>query len=178
MKLWNNGQKESKMSNDIKSSSDQLNYWDNILDEYETKLGVPKYTENLFSSTELNEYLTMNRDVLEKLTPEDCAQISYRLGQFAFYIQRTINRELARYNWAEESIKEVIADEINNYKGYGYIEKSAQAIKHNDKANSLNKIKKYAKQRADRLYFIAGSIKNLADIILSIQKTKVKHHGT
>lgn len=117
----------------------------------------------------------MSRDQLEKLTPEDCAQISYRLGQFSFHVQRTINREIARVNWADETIKEVIADEINNYKGYGYIEKSLQAIKHNEKATSLNKIKKYAKQRSDRLVYLANSINNLSSIMLSIQKTKIKH---
>jgi hypothetical protein len=115
----------------------------------------------------------MNRDNLERLTPEDCAQIAYRLGQFSFHVQRTLNREMARVNWSEETIKEVIADEVNNYKGYGYIEKSLQAIKNNDKASSLNKIKKYAKQRSDRLQYLAGNIKNLSDILLSIQKIKV-----
>lgn len=158
-----------------KNSSEQVNYWDNILDEYENALGLPTYSPQILPETELNEYLTMNRSSLEKLSPEDCAQISYRLGQFSFHIQRTLNRENARYNWAEESIKEVIADEINNYKGYGYLEKSTQAIKHNDKANNLNKIKKYAKQRLDRLTYIASSVKNLSDILLSIQKMKVKH---
>jgi hypothetical protein len=97
------------------------------------------------------------------------------LAQFAFHVQRSLNREIARYNWSDESIKEAIADDINNYKGYGYVEKAFQAIKHNDKANSLNSIKKYAKQRMDRLSYIANSIKNLSDIILAVQKTKVKH---
>ena len=123
----------------------------------------------------MNSYLNMTRDEIEKLGPEDCAQISYRLSQFGFYLQRSLNREIARHNWSEESIKEAIADEINNYKGYGYIEKSLQAIKHNDKASALNNIKKYAKQRMDRLSYLANSIKNLSDILLSIQKTKVKH---
>jgi hypothetical protein len=117
----------------------------------------------------------MTRDEVEKLTPEDCAQIAYRFSQFAFYVQRSVNREIARYNWADENIKETIADEKNNYKGYGYIEKSLQAIKHNDKASSLNSIKKYAKQRIDRLSYIANNIKNLSEVILSVQKTKVKH---
>lgn len=162
----------------IQTTSDQVGYWDNILDEYEQGLGLPKYAADTFADSELNTYLTMDRSSIEKLSPEDCAQISYRLGQFAFHIQRTANRETARLNWAEESMKEVIADELNNYKGYGYAEKSAQAIKHNDKANSLNKIKKYAKQRSDRLYFLAASIKNLSDILISIQRTKVKHHGS
>ena len=158
-----------------KTSKEEVKYWDDILDEYEQSLGLNLYKNDALPEIELNEYLTMNRDILEKVTPEDCAQIAYRLAQFCFHIQRTINREIARYNWAEEIIKEAIADELNNYKGYGYIEKSIQAIKHNDKAQSLNKIKNYAKQRSDRLSYLANSIKNLSDVILSIQKSKVQH---
>lgn len=158
-----------------KSSKEEVKYWDDILDEYEKSIGLSVYSADILPATELNEYLTMNRNVLEKLSPEDCAQISYRLAQFSFHIQRTLNREIARYNWAEENIKEIIADEINNYKGYGYVEKSIQAIKHNEKAQSLNNIKKFAKQRSDRLSYIANGVKNLSDILISIQKNKVKH---
>lgn len=159
-----------------KTSKDEVKYWDDILDEYENSIGLGKYSDVVgFSEAELNNYFSMNRDALEKLGPEDCAQISYRLAQYAFFLQRTLNREIARCNWADTSIKESIADEINNYKGYGYIEKSLQAIKHNDKASSLNKIRKYAQQRMDRLSYLANSVKNLSDILLSIQRTKVKH---
>lgn len=160
-----------------KSSKEELQEWDNILDEYESTIGLPKYVSTTLPETELNQYLTMNRDEIERLNPEDCAQISYRLGQFSFHIQRTINRELARLNWSEDNIKVVIADEINNYKGYGFVEKSLQAIKHNDRASALNKIKIFAKQRSDRLSYLANSIKNLSDILLSIQKTKMVKHG-
>lgn len=158
-----------------RTTKEEVQYWDSILDEYENSLGLSKYTASFLPESELNTYLSMNREQLEKLSPEDCAQIAYRLAQFAFHMQRTINRELARHSWAEESIKEVIADEINNYKGYGYIEKAGQAIKHNDKASGLNNIKKYAKQRIDRLSYLANNLKHLSDIILSVQKTKVKH---
>jgi hypothetical protein len=159
----------------IRTTKEDVKYWDDILDQYEQSIGLPLYKDDSMLSEELNTYLTMNRDAIEKLGPEDCAQIAYRLAQYSFHVQRTVNRELARYNWAEECMKETIADELNNYKGYGYIEKSTQAIKHNDKAQSLNKIKNYAKQRSDRLSYLANSIKNLSDIILSIQKTKVKY---
>lgn len=155
------------------NTKEQVESWDSILDEYEQTIGFEKYKSDLFPEAELQQYLVMNRDDLERLTPEDCAQIAYRLGQFSFHVQRTLNREIARVNWSEETIKDVIADEVNNYKGYGYIEKSLQAIKNNDKAASLNKIKKYAKQRSDRLQYLAGNIKNLSDILLSIQKIKI-----
>jgi hypothetical protein len=158
-----------------KTSKEELKHWDDVLDEYEKSIGLSSYRNDLLPEAELNEYLTMNRSTLEKLGPEDCAQISYRLGQFSFHIQRTINREIARYNWADETVKETIADEINNYKGYGYVEKAGQAIKHNEKAHSLNNIKKFAKQRSDRLSYLANGIKNLSDILISIQRNKVKN---
>jgi len=161
--------------NSTMNTKEQVNEWDKVLDEYEQGIGISKYVSNSLPEDELNVYFQMSRDQIEKLTPDDCGQIAYRLGQFALHIQRSINRELARMNWAEETIKEVIADEVNEYKGYGYIEKSIQAIKHNERALSLNKIKKYAKQRSDRLQYIANSIKNLSDIMLSISRTKVKH---
>ncbi len=157
------------------NTKEQVNEWDRVLDEYEKSIGIGLYKPDCFSEEELNTYFQMSRDELEKTTPEVCGEIAYRLGQFAFHIQRSINRELSRLNWADETIKEIIADELNNYKGYGYVEKSLQAIKHNEKALSLNKIKKYAKQRSDRLQYLANSIKHLSDIMLSIQKTKVKH---
>lgn len=160
-----------------KTSKEELQDWDRILDEYESSIGLPKYNPGILPEEELSKYLSMNRDELEKFTPEDCGQISYRLTQFSLHIQRTINREIARANWAEENIKVTIADDINSYKGYGYIEKSYQAIKHNEKANSLNKIKTYAKQRVDRLSYIANSIKNLSDILIAIQKIKMVKHG-
>lgn len=162
-------------NNKSMTAKDEISYWDNILDEYENSIGLPKYKSSVLSEDELNKYLTMSRDEIEKLTPEDCGQIAYRLSQFSFHTQRTINREQARFDWAEDTIKSTIADEINSYKGYGYIEKSSQAIKHNDKANAIDKIKKYAKQRLNRLSYLATSINNMSNILLNIQKLKVKN---
>lgn len=155
-----------------KTSKEEIAYWDQILDSYEKNLGLPTYNSQVMPEDELQNYLIMNREVLESMTPEDCIQIAYRMGQFSFHVQRTLNREIARHNWAEETLKEVIADEINNYKGYGYLEKSIQAIKHNEKATALNNIKKYAKQRMDRLSYIANNIKNLSDIMIMVNKSK------
>ena len=99
-----------------KNSKEQVEYWDKILDQYENSIGLPQYNRDALPEKELNQYLSMNRDELEKLVPQDCGQIAYRISQFVFHLQRTINREIARYNWADEEIKITIADDINNYK--------------------------------------------------------------
>ena len=99
----------------MQTTKEQVEHWDKILDEYESSIGLTKYPEeHSFSKEEFDNYFSMSRDIIEKLTPEDCAQIAYRLAQYYFHIQRTVNRESARYNWAEEVIKETIADELNN----------------------------------------------------------------
>lgn len=160
------------MMNTVKTSKEQVEFWDSVLDDYEKGIGLPNYSNDSLPEEELQQYLTMNRNVLEKLDIVQCAEIAYRIGQYGFHVQRTLNREQARMNWAENEIKITIADEINNYKGYGYIEKSSQAIKHNDKANQLNKIVTFAKQRMDRLTYLSSSLKNLSDILISIQRAK------
>lgn len=157
------------------TAKEDMEKWDSILDDYESGIGLPRYKADNLPEDELQNYLTMDRNAIEKLTSLDCSEISLRLTQFAFHVQRTLNREIARYNWAEDLIKDVIADEVNNYKGYGYLEKSGQAIKHNQKASTLNSIKRYAKQRMDRLSYLANCIKNLSDNIQSIQINKVKN---
>jgi hypothetical protein len=159
----------------MKSAKEEMEKWDTILDEYETSIGFPKYKADGLPEGELQSYLSMDRASIEKLTSIDCSEMSLRLTQFAFHVQRTINREIARYNWADDLIKDVIADELNNYKGYGYIEKAGQAIKHNDKASSLNNIRRYAKQRMDRLSYLANCIKNLSENVQSVQINKVKN---
>jgi len=159
-----------------KTTQEEIQYWDKILDDYEKTLSLPEYGSGCsVPEAEINNYLSMSRNEIEKLNPEDCAQIAYRLSQFGFYLQRSLNREIARHNWAEDTAKMVVSEELNNYKGYGYIEKFYQAVKNNEKASSLHKIQKYAKQRMDRLSYLANNLKNLSDIMLSIQRNKVKN---
>ena len=59
-----------------KTTKEELENWDKVLDEYENRIGMPTYTEEVLPEVELQKYLTMSRDVLEKTTPEDCGQIA------------------------------------------------------------------------------------------------------
>lgn len=72
----------------MQTTKEQVEQWDKVLDEYESSIGLGKYSQtHSFTESELSEYLNMSRDSIEKLTPEDCAQISYRLAQYAFFFK-------------------------------------------------------------------------------------------
>lgn len=155
------------------TAKDQLEKWDKILDEYENSVGLPFFNSRL-ADTETHKFLNMSRNEIEKMSPEDCAQGALILNGLAFHVQRAYNREIARVNWAEASMKEIVASEVHNYKGYSYNERFQQAVKSNEHARSLNKIKRYAQQRADRLSFLSSNLNNRADIFLAVQRSKRK----
>jgi len=144
----------------------------NALDEYEQSLNLPD-VQNPCDKQEIQQYFSMKRDHIEKLSAEDCKQIAYRLSQFAFYIQRIYNREQARMVWATSKLQDVIADNLNNFDKYTKHEMKISLIKKQNKyADSLDNILNYASQREKRLHSLSFSIKNLADIMLANARGK------
>ena len=152
------------------TATEQLVRLDSILDEYESSIGLPSYAAD-FHEPAVHEYMQMDRTSIEKLTLEECAEASLLLGSLSFHVLRSQNREVARVQWAQTSLKSVISGKENQYSG-SWDSQYHQAIKDDDYTMKLLSIKKYAQQRADRLIHIASSIKNLADLFLNLQKAK------
>jgi hypothetical protein len=115
--------------------------------------------------------MALSRDQIEKLTPSECAEAALLLGSLSFHMQRAYNREVARTNWAKQTLKVTIAGREQSYKG-SWESQFNQAVKEDGHARKVMQIQKYAQQRADRLTYLASSIKNISDIFLAVQRTK------
>lgn len=160
----------------LNSTKQQMSMVEEALNEYEEKCGLPQF-KSPCDDAEVNLYFAMPRDAIEKLSHEDCAQVAYRLAQLAFYIQRCLNRENARITWAETNLNKTISKECNQFDKFTKHEMKVELIKQqNSYANSLGKIIDYARQRVDRLTFLAASVKNLSDIMIANQRSKM--YGT
>ena len=154
------------MSGETNSAKEQMEKLDKVLDEYESQCGLP-YVEWNGNEDEFREYLSMPREALEKLTPHDCTQIAYRLGQFAFHLQKQVNRENARVVWAKQRLMELVGQESEQFDKYTKFEvKTALIVKANAHAQALQRIWTYAEQRSTRLTFLSSSLKHLSDILL------------
>jgi hypothetical protein len=148
----------------------RMNKIDEILDEYESSIGLSKFTEKVMDE-DAKKYLSMDRTQIEKLSVQECGEAALMLGGLSFHIQRCWNREMSRVNWAESLLKKTIAGEELQYKG-SWDSQYSQAIKNNDYANDLLKLKNYAKQRADRITYLASSAKNMSDLYKNLQLAK------
>ena len=152
-------------------ASERLEKVDAVLDEYEEGIGLPKFNP-IFHEDSAKKYLQLSRTHIEKLSPNECAEACILLTALAFHIQRSYNREIARVNWAAQTLKTTIAGREQAYKG-SWESQFNQAVKEDGYTSKIDDIKRYAQQRADRLTYLSSSIKNMSDLYLNIQKTKV-----
>ena len=160
---------------DSNTAKDRLSKLDSVLDEYESSLGIPTFT-NDFHDESAKKYLQLSRDQIEKFTPEQCAEAALLLASLSFHLQRSYNREVARVNWADQVLKTIVSGREQQYRG-SWDSQFYQAVKEDGYATKVADIKKYAQQRADRLTYLASSIKNISDIFLSVQRSKAFKHG-
>ena len=152
-------------------ASERLEKVDAVLDEYEESVGLPKFSPS-FHDDSAKKYIQLSRTQIEKLSPIECAEASILLTALAFLVQRSYNREVARVYWANQTLKTTLAGREQAYKG-SWESQFNQAIKEDGYASKIDNIKRYAQQRADRLTYLSSSIKNMSDLYLNIQKTKV-----
>tara|TARA_R110000744_G_scaffold73552_2_gene147250 strand:+ start:2605 stop:3093 length:489 start_codon:yes stop_codon:yes gene_type:complete len=157
------------------TAKERLDQVEAVLDEYEGRLGIGGYSED-FHDQSVKKYMSMPRQQMEKITVEECAEAALLLGGFSFYLQRSYNREVARVNWATSNLKKMISGREGQYKG-SWDSQYYQAVKEDKYATKLDNIKTYAQQRADRLTYLATSVKNLSDLYINLQRSKINRHG-
>ena len=158
------------MGTENKEPIDRMAFLNKKLDEYEVSLGLPLYIEGE-DHNEAKKLLNYNRNQMEQMSIEDCAQAALLLGGLSFYIQRAINRETAVINWADSTLKGLLSGKEVQFKG-SWESQFNQAIKNDDYTNKLHKLRIYAQNRHDRLIYLASSIKNMSDLFVNLQRAK------
>lgn len=157
------------MSGDIKLPKDQLKSLDDILDEYESTIGLPK--KDAYPSME--KYFNPAEDV-SVFTAEQCGEHALALSRYSFFLQRRYNTEVARLNWAESTLNQYTNIHAEQYiGGYKSIdERKSLVIKNDNYATKLLKIRDYAKQKANRLFGLSGKVDNIVKSLLELQNTR------
>ena len=143
-----------------------------ILDDYERGFGLPSI--HLFDANEeLQNYFIMDRSQVEKLSSYECSVISFRLSQYAFQMQRYVNRERSVAIYAESQLASIVSNHINDFDKYTKHEVKVESIcKENVAAREWKQIILYAKQRVERINELSQGINNLAYRISMVQKHK------
>ena len=157
------------------TASEQLKKLDSILDDYERSLGISEFSDQ-FHDDSAKKYMSLSRPQIEKMTPSECAEAALLLGALSFHMQRAYNREVARVNWAKQTLRSTVSGREQSYRG-SWESQFNQAANEDSYTRKILAIQKYAQQRVDRLTYLASSIKNISDIFLAVQRSKVMKNG-
>ena len=154
--------------------NDELSEFLDVLDQYRTKLGISIFTKY----PEIETILSADETTRRLWSEEELGHYSYSLQGYACYIQREINEEHIKLNWAKHNFR-VISGKY--CAGYGtqytkYEERVDMMIADNEGARALDEIILNAESRIKLLDFIGQRISNMANSLTELQKTKRAVH--
>jgi hypothetical protein len=157
---------------EMKKLEDQIELAEQVLNQFENKIGLPTNSPP-GEEQELNQYLSMDRNDIERLSPVECGIIGYRLSQFSFYIQRTYNRCQSIVTWVETKLNRTLAQCIGDYdKFMKHDMKVGKIASENEEVHSLLQLQNYTNQRAKQLEHLSFSLKSLSDAIEKVGRMK------
>lgn len=163
-----------KSSERPRTAEERQSNLDAVLAHYEKNLGL---RDNV-PPHEADEFMHMDRAALKQLSAEDCNEGYYILQRYAMYLQREVNKEQSHLTWADSTLNLAIVEECGQYKGSNYTpyeERRLLAIRGNEFARKLERLRMNAQLRIDRLSYIAADVHKIANALLEIKQTKGKY---
>ena len=139
-----------------------------VLEEYEHKIFLDKIKI-------IEPRIDITREIMLSMHYEDLQGLAWELAQYSLCIAREYNKHQSRFNWAEANLKRYIEKEANNYSGWSWNERQANALNESTYANKLNQLKIRSKLAIDRLSYLPNKIELLSKIAQDIAYTKRRY---
>ena len=151
----------------IELSNDTNDYVDNKLKEIVDKI---ESQSRLFGLNRVNidmsctAYLTMTEDELIKLTPEELSLGEIRLSSYGLTIQQHLNKATAIKNWADRSIRLLVAKNYSSYdKFMPYDARKDSVVASNEYGEKLGKIMNEQQLIMDEFAYLAQAVQHVSD---------------
>ena len=130
----------------------------------------------LYLEDEIKTGLSLSYDNLSTMTAEDCVKYSYKLNQYALFLQRTENRYKNIKRWCENNLSIIIAKERENYGNQytKYEERKYMIIVGNEYAKALHKIYTQAESYELELFNIVQKVNNQSRSLQEIKDAKCR----
>jgi DNA repair ATPase RecN len=154
-----------------KGVADRLVAFENELNHYSATLGLNFIRHN----TDVNRAFELSEADIKALDAIGCGELSLMLSNYALYIQKEVNRVIAKRNWAKANIDMLMAQHSKDFSQYmKYEEKINSLCNTNSAALELNKIYVGLTAKFDELNKMAERLDSMAYRLDELQKSKRK----
>lgn len=157
------------------TAKDALKEFESLVDKYETDINLlfPKCQPSNIESA-----LNLTEQDLNQMNSEECGAKAHTLSQYILYLQKEINRNTIRVNWAKNKMNLLIAAKFNEYGDkYTKVEiKMGMLCKENTYAAAINGILQHAEARITSLTNITMHVSLICNTLMSLQTSKRKQY--
>jgi hypothetical protein len=158
--------------------SNEADYVDNKLKEVVEKI---ESQSRLFSLNKVNidvtctTYLMMTEDEITKLSPEELALAEIRLASYGLTIQQHLNKAIAIKNWADRSIRLLVAKNYNSYDKYmPYDARKDAMVVSNEFGERLGQIISEQQIIVDEFAYLSQAVQHVSDAFGRFAKIRRK----
>lgn len=166
MRMMMSGNEESKLT-----VKEKLAAFEKAIDKHEAELPLlfPKC-----SAVEIEKALNLTEEDLKVMSDEDCAISAHTLSQYSLYLQKDINRNTTRANWARDNLNTLLAKSKDQYgdKWTKHEMKLAALCKGDSEAIALHDVLKHAEARITSLNNITMHISLICNTLLGLKSSK------
>jgi uncharacterized protein YjeT (DUF2065 family) len=153
------------------SVEERLGAVEAALDDFEDGLGLPR-GQPVASQSAVRELLEATPEQLRSMGAIELGEGAVLLEQFAFHVQRAVNRQQARARRCEEGIKKALSGSIHRQQASSAEERKMMAIANNSVAERLHAAMVDAQLRIDRLAYLAQRANDMSRAIMALASTK------
>lgn len=131
------------------------------LDEFEERLGLPARCPTALRS-EATRLLAMGPDEKGRLSADECDLAASSLQDFAWWLQRCVNRLQSEVRWCEQLVRSTAGPSLHEMKGQSQEERWLAAVKQDARLQEADRARTQALLRLDRVSFLASRVENMA----------------
>lgn len=161
------GENESKKL----TVKEQLAAFEKSLDEYEGRISL------LFPKCQpivIEQALNLTDSDIAMMDEEECGIKAHALAQYSLYLQKELNRNNIRINWAKEKLNALLGQKYDSYgdKYTKYEAKLAMLCADNAYAAELNNIVLHAQARTTAINNVTMHISLICSTLTGLQNSK------
>lgn len=127
---------------------------------------------------EVEKYLSMREEFIEKMTPAELATGEYILSSYSLVVQRKLNRANAIHKYANTCFEKILAKSYGDFDQMMKYEARRAAVSNsNDYAKRLSDIMSEQELITNDLTFVSQSINHLSNSLGNLARIRSKNNG-
>lgn len=154
------------------SVEEQQEVIDKLLEEYSGRF----IKTHAIKEDAADEYIQLSQEELKNLSTQECDEAAFLIAQKSLLLQKELNKQISTVTWAKSLLELSVAGPAQSYQG-SFTQKEKQAIKENDAFSKLEKIRREAQLRIDRLNSIPYHLDKLIKILTDLSQAKRKREN-